>query len=108
MNGEPSVLVLVHESVLLENRPSFFESDGLHAVENVVRNLWPAIGKTLTTPLWRVFDNVLWSEESLLGADIESGGYNECRARSEKNDVRKLAFRHHVCSLASLAYAAVG
>ena len=67
-----------------------------------------AIGKTLTTPLWRVFDNVLWSEESLLGADIESGGYNECRARSEKNDVRKLAFRHHVCSLASLAYAAVG
>src|SRR5262245_57614859 len=66
MNGQPPIFVLVHEAILLQDRPRLLHCDGLHAVQNVIRNFRPAVGKTLAMPLRRVLDHVLGGEKSLL------------------------------------------
>ena len=69
MNGQPSIFVLVHEAILLEDGPGFFERDSLHAIEDVVRYLWAAVGTTLAVPIRPVLDDIFSGEEPLLRAD---------------------------------------
>ena len=70
MNGQPTVFVLMHEAVLLEDGPGFLECHLLHAVEDVVGHFWSAVGKSLAVPFGCVLDDILRSEETLLCARV--------------------------------------
>src|SRR6185312_13796204 len=75
MDRQPAVFILVHESVLLQHRPCFFERDRLHAVENVVWNFRTAVGEAVSMPIWRVLDDIIASEKSLLRVSLGGSQY---------------------------------
>src|SRR3954468_1500937 len=100
MYRQPTILVLMHEPVLLEYRPGLFECHLLHAVQNVIRYLWTAVREALAMPVRRVLDDILRSKKTLLSACV----WHSYREKHQtQNRARKpLKFSLHRCVSSSI------
>ena len=59
MDTIPAVFILVVEARGTERGPRLFKGDILHAIEDVVGHLGPAVGKPVSMPVGRVLDDVV-------------------------------------------------
>src|SRR3954454_21147306 len=100
MYGQPTILVLMHEPVLLEYRPGLFECHLLHAVQNVIRYLWTAVRKALAVPIRRVLDDILGRKKTLLSACVWHS-YRK-KGQTENRVSKPSRFSLHSCVSSSI------
>ena len=66
MNAIPAVFILMVEACGPEGCPCLFEGDILHAIQNVIGHLGPAIRKPVSMPVGRVLDHILSRKKTFL------------------------------------------